>query len=350
MALTVHRLQPAFGQALAGGRALDPGTGLTAMGAGTNADIVPIAPIGQVVAAFRTGPGMVRDLVSGQAERIETLLRRLVERGGDLFLRRQGLSKPRQRVEMRPFLDGQLIERQMVGGEIDRLTQLRRPGFGRLTGPGIDQVEGAAREMLMRQIDGAARFRRRMFPAQEFQRFVVQRLDPQRYPIDPGIGIGSELAGLDRGRVRFQGDFDIVGGRHLRPRHRDQGARRFRVHQRGRAAAEEDRGQPPVRETVQRAVQFRQQRLAPARLVDAVPDMAVEIAIGAFGLAEGPMDIERQRRARRRLRSFGLRAHFEKQAATNWLKASARWLIACFSSGSISPKVRRSPSGTKIGS
>lgn len=39
-----------------------------------------------------------------------------------------------------------------------------------------------------------------------------------------------------------------------------------------------------------------------------------------------------------------------KHAATSFLNASARWLMECFASGSISAKVRAWPKGTKMGS
>jgi hypothetical protein len=39
-------------------------------------------------------------------------------------------------------------------------------------------------------------------------------------------------------------------------------------------------------------LEFPQQGIAPAPLIDAVADMAVEIAIGAFRLAERPMHID----------------------------------------------------------
>jgi len=39
-----------------------------------------------------------------------------------------------------------------------------------------------------------------------------------------------------------------------------------------------------------------QQRLAPCLLVDRLADMAVEIAIGAFGDAKGPVDVKGERR------------------------------------------------------
>src|SRR3546814_480276 len=103
-------------------------------------------------------------------------------------------------------------------------------------------------------------------------------------------------------------------------------------------------------------IDLAEQRVPPAWLVDGSADMAVEVAIGAFRQAERPMHVN----AETRVPSAALRKwrdlwddrgrHDVKQAAISLRKASARWLIACFAAGSISPKVSVLPSGRKIGS
>src|SRR4028119_1988539 len=121
--------------------------------------------------------------------------------------------------------------------------------------------------------------------------------------------------------------------------------------------------------------------------------MAVEIAIGTFGDAERPVDVEREivltlflifafesvklraadsalshrrtidrqagqssaatsfrkasaRWLTRRQRRAVAGPAGQRGAATSFRKASARWLMRCFSAGSISPKVRSRPAGT----
>ena len=66
----------------------------------------------------------------------------------------------------------------------------------------------------------------------------------------------------------------------------------------------------------------------------------VEVAIGTDPRAVGPVDVDSQRR----------RGCDHQRACFSFSKARARWLIASFSAGSSSPKVRASPCGTKIGS
>ena len=92
------------------------------------------------------------------------------------------------------------------------------------------------------------------------------------------------------------------------------------LHQRRRAAAEEDRGQRAAGQQPRFVREVGEQRLAPRILVDALADMAVEVAIGAFADAERPVDVERERLAGHSL-----------SAATSLRNASARWLILCFS-------------------
>src|SRR5687768_15144951 len=118
----------------------------------------------------------------------------------------------------------------------------------------------------------------------------------------------------------------------------DQGSDRARLHQRGSTAAEEDRGEPAAGEQAPFVGEVGEQGVAPFVLVDCRTDMAVEVAIGALADAERPVDVEGE--------SFA--HHF--RAATSFSKARARWLILCFSAGSISPNVRSWPAGTNIGS
>src|SRR3546814_7642893 len=96
-------------------------------------------------------------------------------------------------------------------------------------------------------------------------------------------------------------------------------------------------------------VDLGQERRAPASLVDRAAYMAVEVAVRAFRPAERPVHVDAEA-WKGRLRRRGHRVQARKQPAISFANASARWLIVCFSSGSISPKVCRRPSGRNIGS
>src|SRR4051812_15237392 len=119
----------------------------------------------------------------------------------------------------------------------------------------------------------------------------------------------------------------------------DQRRHRRGLHQRGGPTTKKDGFQPSSGQQTGLMSEVGEQRLAPSVLVDAVADMAVEVAIGAFADAKRPVDVERQ----------GLAAH-SSSAATNLRKASARWLMSCLNSGSSSPNVWSYPTGTNIGS
>src|SRR5207248_3314827 len=60
-------------------------------------------------------------------------------------------------------------------------------------------------------------------------------------------------------------------------------------------AAEEDRAEPHASCLRRLISEVGEEGLAPAFLVDPLAHMRVEVAIGAFGLAERPMDIESER-------------------------------------------------------
>ena len=83
-------------------------------------------------------------------------------------------------------------------------------------------------------------------------------------------------------------------------------------------------------------------------LVDVFLRVAVEIAIGAFFLAERPVDVD----AKGCLRHIFIYLHVGvrhsgvwKHWAISFANALARWLFACFHAGVHSAKVLSHPSG-----
>src|SRR5438874_13785275 len=109
-----------------------------------------------------------------------------------------------------------------------------------------------------------------------------------------------------------------------------------------------------------------EQCFAPPLLVDGLAHVTVEIAIGAFGEAEGPVDVECYTPFpfRGGVGGGGIgrgwhcptptpplkgKGYAHNSAVTSLRKASARWLIACFCAGSLSPTVMSWPIGWNIG-
>ena len=331
-------LRPARPPRGALGHASAGALGETAMRAGPDADVILIPPIDQIMAAGSPRPGMVGDLVGRPAGRREPRLGELEHRRR-LVLAGQGEGAARMvGEEARAALDGELIEREVLAGQAEGALQLGGPGFDRLARPGIDQVEGIAREVPAGRCDGGDRLVGRMLTAEEAQRWRIERLHAQRHAIDAGLGQRGEAAGFDRGRIGFKRDLDLGGGVPQRLGAFDHRAHGRGIHQRRRAAAEEDRLDPAARRLARGVLQFLQQGGAPAVLLDALAHMGVEVAVGALRFAERPMDVDAQGRAHR------------KQASTSSRKARPRWLMAFFSASVISAVVRVSPSGWKQGS
>jgi hypothetical protein len=160
----------------------------------------------------------------------------------------------------------------------------------------------------------------------------VKRLNPKGNAVDAGLGVAVEAGGLDGAGVGFQGDLDVVGkgpgGADAVEDPLDGGG----LHQGRGAAAEEDGVEDAALGQGADAVDFEFEGAEPLSLVDAGGDVAVEVAVGAFRLAEGPVEVEAEA-------GVAPVVHQGNRAATSFWKASARWERRFFSQRSISPKV-----------
>ena len=337
--------EPGLGGAVLARRGLGTGDGEASVRTGTHADVIAVAPIGEIVARLLSRRGVVRDLVGRQAGRVHHLLGRLVK-GCRGVIRGHGEIAARVRLGERSLrLDGELVEREMCAGIVKRARKLVTPGAERLPGPRIDEIEARAREMPGGEGDRGKRFGSCMAAAEEGKRSVVERLHAEGNAIDPGRGVGREAGSLDRGRVGLERDLAVGGDGPERAHALDDRGHGLAGHERWRAAAEEDT-RHHARFRVGCVVgELGQECRAPTLLLDACAHMAVKVAIGAFGEAEGPMHINAEAGSRgstavplnggtRRVRAP---THGAKQAAMSLRKASARWLIACLAAGSISP-------------
>src|SRR6478672_9799799 len=129
----------------------------------------------------------------------------------------------------------------MALGEPQRLLELILPVGKQLLGTGIDQVEARAREDRLREAHGADGFVHRVPAAELGERPFAQRLHAQRDAIDAGSAIALEALGLDRGRIGLERDLGLWSDSPVLPDGFKDRCDRARIHQRGRAAAEEDR-------------------------------------------------------------------------------------------------------------
>ena len=263
------------------------------MGAGADAQIIPAPPVDQVVPALGAVGGMVRHFIGRHAVGLADLLRHVVEVGGEILVGQ--VSQAAGGVagaEGGAGFDGQLVERQVVDRHRQGLGQLAAPAGDVLTLAGIDQVEADPGECFTCNIEGAARLRGAVQSPQAPQRSIIKRLYSHGNPVHPASAEGAEPARLDRGRVGLKGDLEIIGDRPQPADLVDHGRHGVGIHQAGRAAAEEHAAQHPARGQSGAAAQFRQIGAPPAVMVDRGGDMRVEVAIGAFGGAERPVQVQ----------------------------------------------------------
>jgi len=126
-------------------------------------------------------------------------------------------------------------------------------------------------------------------PADTRAPFIVPEPDSDFALVGPE---GAEPASLDRGRVRLKGDLKIVGHRPEPADLVDHRGDNLGIHHAGGAPAEEHAAQHPARGQGGAPAQFREIGAPPAVMVDRGGDMRVEIAIGALGGAERPVQVQ----------------------------------------------------------
>ncbi len=230
-----------------------------------------------------------------QAEACRFRDRRLIEVCRRLRIRQDDFAAPVQRFIDRAGFDGELVEREVVGGEGERLCEFRAPGRERLARPRIDEVEGDARKNAPPDFERGDRLGDRVLAAEPLQVGLMQALDADGNAVHPGGAVAREAPRLDAGGIGFQRDFEIGLGCEESLCPGDERAHRFGLHQAWGAAAEEDGAQGARPEARRLPFQFAQQRGAETRLRHNLADMAVEVAVGTFGQAEGPVDVEGER-------------------------------------------------------
>ena len=231
-------------------RALRAIHGDAAMRAGADAGIIVAAPIEQVVARLRSRPRVVRHLVSGQPRFLAKLLRQLVERAAaspfGIAQRARGVA----RGERRALLDGELIEREVVGrvsrarGRVPRAkpraSVLRAHRSGRRTRAGNFAWRAQA---LQAPRPHCAAARARAGSASS------SACTPSESRFTPAAAIAREVFRLDGCRIGFERDLRVARDRPMRGDGVEDRGDRAGPHQRRRAAAEEDaRHGPPRRE------------------------------------------------------------------------------------------------------
>ncbi len=228
----------------------------------------------------------------------------------------------------------------MLGAERERFFKLACPRLGCVIGACIDEIEAAAREDMLRELDRVLRFVDAVQTAERLERGTIERLHADRNAIDAGCAIIAKALLLHTVGIGFERDLDIVCGRPQLCDAIEHAANRSAAHQGRRTAAEEHaRNTWPLALQPGDEVELAQDRIAPAGFAERVADMRVEVAIRTLRRAIGPVNVDAEP-------AHGLRS----AAFTNFSNAFARCEMACLALGSISANVNRFPSGMKIGS
>ena len=160
-----------------------------AMRAGADPEIIPVAPIGEIVPAFGAGPGMVRNFVSRQSGRREPMLRQLEQRGGGVLVGRPASRRARR--GCRSAVPGSIVNWYSdrcspASASASSAPHPRRQASGR-AGHRSGRTNSGGKCRGARRIAAIASSRS-CRAAEKPQRLGVERLNAERQPVDPGRG------------------------------------------------------------------------------------------------------------------------------------------------------------------
>ena len=202
------------------------------------------------------------------------------------------------------------VEREAVRGEV-----LGRPGERRLHGraPACDvERREAVHEVhaqvgdprLTRGLERRARAAGVVEPPEPRQHHVVERLDAEAHAVHAGSAVGAELRARDALGIALDRDLRVGGEVEAAPDTVEHRREVLRLEQRGRPAAEEDRGEAdaPHPRQLGEQVELAGQRFQITGEQALVERRRIEAAVMAALRAEGDMDVETEL-GRARLRS-----------------------------------------------
>ena len=193
------------------------------------------------------------------------------------------------------------LEREVVGGDVrhaerDRLAHVGERLLERLARQRVHEV-GVHRREDRERGHGAPRLVGAVDAPDRGELRVVEALHAEREPVHARLAVAAEALALERARVRLHRDLG-VGIHHEARAHRGEQAvdRRGREEAR-RAAADEDRVQPPPPHRGQARLEVGDERIDVLRFGKlAALLVGVEVAIGALAQAPRDVHVERQRR------------------------------------------------------
>src|SRR5215216_4542480 len=179
------------------------------MGAGAYADVVAIAPINQIMAAFMTGQSMIRHFIGGKTPCRGQLLGDVEQRFGCILIRDSKSTPAMKLVVGRSGLDGQLVQRHVALLFIERPAKLPAPIRSGLARPCIDEIEGDAGKDASSKPKGGECFRNTVLAAETGEIPIIERLYTHRQTIDTCGAVALKVSCFGAGRIRFEGYLSI---------------------------------------------------------------------------------------------------------------------------------------------
>ncbi len=336
-----------------------------AVRAGADAQVVAETPVVEVVRALPAVARIGADLVLAVAGLRQQRLAMFLHVPGAVLV---GNAARRPREEHRVRLQGELVVRDVRGRQRERALQVM---FGLGQGLFRQRVHQVDVEVVVAGIPGqlhrALGLAAVVDAAQAPERVVVEGLDAEADAVHPGRAVAVEAAVLGGAGVGLQRHFQVRREPQPRAGLLQEAVDRLGREQAGGAAAEEHAADHPAPDQRQVLVQVADQRVdIGVERQRALAGMRVEIAVRAFAHAPGQVHVQRQGRWHQPHRcvicAAGLAGQVvamvvgvrhgragrrgqggQCQAASCRLsccRATARWLMAFFSAGSISAAVR----------
>ena len=240
-----------------GGDALAlPRSGQASMSAGADAEIKTMPPIQKIVATFFSRARMVGDFIMRQTGFGAQIARQFPLLQCGVFRRQSEFAvRMPTRIERVRF-NGELIKRNVRNLLLQNAIQLAAPLRKSLTRAGIDEIGGNAGKAPSRRIQSLQSHGAVVGASESTQSGIVQRLHADGEAIDAGGAKSPQPILLNAFRIRLEADFHIGIKMATFLDGVQNGGNGRRRHQRGRAAAEENRCR------VAESVKTRQQRFA----------------------------------------------------------------------------------------
>ena len=265
------------------------------MRAGPDAEVIAVGPVIEIVLTALPSLGIGRYFVLGVAG---------ISHAGDAgFLHVPGVihfrnAGRRLGGEQGVRLQGELVMREMLRIQGNRLLNIRQRHCQGLFGQGVHQIQiDVGKAGILRRLDRASCAFGIVDATQSFQTTVIEALHAETEPVHAGRQIVFETVVLHGSGIALHSDFAIRCETQARTGHAEDVADGRAGKQAGRTAAEEHAadGAPPHQRQVLLQVAGERRDVFRNRQFAFLP-VRIEIAVRAFLHAPRNVDVQRQRR------------------------------------------------------